>query len=66
MKRMPIHIITTRGALFEAATLGLQSLSKLKNDEESTVSLVLFSSRDEMVIDRMKRRSEWQRILNRR
>jgi glucokinase len=36
MKRMPIHIITTRAALLGAATLGLQSLTKVKNREGAT------------------------------
>jgi hypothetical protein len=39
MERMPIHIITTRAALVGAATFGLQSLSKLKRDEEPKNSL---------------------------
>jgi glucokinase len=39
MERMPIHIITTRAALLGAATLGLQSLTKVKNREGATASL---------------------------
>lgn len=39
MKRMPIHIITTRAALLGAAAFGLQSLDKLKNSKETRASL---------------------------
>ena len=37
MQRMPIHVITTKAALVGAATFGLQSLNRLKN--ETKVSL---------------------------
>jgi hypothetical protein len=67
MERMPIDIITARAALVGAATFGQQSLGKLKNREEAKASLArLFSSGDEILIEWMKRRSEWQRTLNRR
>jgi glucokinase len=39
MKRMPIHIITTRAALVGAAAFGLQSLSKVKQRQEAKTPL---------------------------
>jgi len=39
MERMPIHIITTRAALVGAATVGLQTLGKLKNREATEALL---------------------------